>query len=166
MAKAWRRPRMSVALVEARKNEQHPTGSGHFLHSSFCPSPHSLCLFESQNSQHPRTCPCVKKTILPVSNLLEVYQHLTDRGKENTQLKPPLAILSHLKWWQWWGLRSICEAHSLGHRLTIRLRPNHRPIEQLSLPHTYHINKDYLPQFLLPNYIMSSYQQINYKAYY
>ena len=53
-------------------------------------------------------------------NLLSYYQSLTDLGKENTQLQPTVAILSHLKRGRK-KLRNTSEAHSpeaQGHKKT------------------------------------------------
>lgn len=69
-------------------------------------------------------------------------------GEINAQLQPSLAILSHLKGENWEALVKF-----IVHRLTKKLRPNHRTVEHFpSLQHlTTTLLKACLPQFFLPS---------------
>lgn len=155
---------MGVALVQARKSMQPPpTSSRESMPCALVagstlvlPSP----LHISPNSQHSRIHLWLRETNLSEPNLLGFHRDLTDRGEENTQLQPPLAILSHLRLG---GTMNLWHSQPRGTGKTENWSQAYRTA---SLPQhltTTLLRPIYHSSFT--HYIMFSFQQKNYKAY-
>lgn len=71
-------------------------------------------------------------TVLPDSDPLVFYHSLTNLEECSTHLWPPLAFLSHLRRNK--NLKALVRITARGHRLTSRLRPNHRLWKSFSPP--------------------------------